>query len=65
MVLLECLSILSVCAFTGAGIPESGTHGHYAVLTGKVHTPPPFETVDIVYGPHEQNAIWWQLSARD
>ncbi len=66
MLLAECLSIFIAAAVSTD--PSPGIHGHYAVLTGKVGTPPPFETVDIVYGPREEVAdetfSWWQLSAR-
>lgn len=66
----EYLSFLFVCASMASiqdALPEPGTHGHYAVLTGKVNTPPPFEVVDIVYGQRERidgvEGVWWQLSA--
>jgi len=45
-------------------LPDSGTHGHYSVLTCKVNTPPPFQAVDFVYGPYENGSIWWQLEAK-
>lgn len=48
--------------------PEPGRHGHFLVLTGKTHAPPPFASVDIVYGPREEvdgaTWLWWELSAR-
>ncbi len=48
--------------------PPPGAHGHYLVLTGKTHTPPPFASVDIVYGPREPvdgaEGVWWQLEVR-
>ena len=48
--------------------PEPGSHGHYLVLTGKTHTPPPFASADVVYGPREEVGpdvwLWWELSAR-
>ena len=75
MLFAECASFLFVCISTTAALaeesalPKPGVHGRYAVLTGEVHTPPPFQVVDIVYGPREQvddtTFIWWQLSARD
>ncbi len=45
-------------------LPEPGTHGHYSVLTCKVNTPPPFQVVDFVYGPYENDSIWWQLAVK-
>jgi len=30
--------------------PNPKTHGHYSVLTCKVDGPPPFQSVDFVYG---------------
>lgn len=45
-------------------LPESGTCGHYSVLTCKVKTPPPFQFADFVYGPYENDSIWWQLEAK-
>ncbi|MBD3183647.1 hypothetical protein GF312_15255 [Candidatus Poribacteria bacterium] len=76
MFISECVSLILVCVCSDAMttldkdtfFPKPGTHGNYAVLTGKVHTPPPFKIVDIVYGPREkvenQEMIWWQMSVR-
>jgi hypothetical protein len=71
MIISGCMAL--IMTYTAADLvdetlpPEPGTCGHYAVLTGKVHTPPPFDFVDIVYGDMEQISerefIWWQLSA--
>lgn len=48
--------------------PEPGVHGHYLVLSAISKSPPPFEVVDLVYGPREtidgRPCVWWELSAR-
>lgn len=61
------LALLLPGAFAWAA-PEAGTHGHYLVLSAKVHTPPPFAAVDFLYGPRERvdgaEHQWWQLEVR-
>ena len=68
MIFIECISFLTFTINGVSSLPESGTHGHYSVLTCKVDSTPPFNTVDFVYGPHEivngNTAIWWQIEAR-
>jgi hypothetical protein len=46
--------------------PPAGTRRHYLVFSGRNELPPPFATVDLVYGPNEggRNFRWWQLEAR-
>lgn len=57
-----------VCPGVSDSAPEPGTHAHYAVLTARVRTPPPFEAVDLVYGPRQKingaPFLWWQLEVR-
>lgn len=69
MIIAECLLLgLMSTAMNADQLPETGTYGHYAVLTCKVNTAPPFEVVDFIYGPYEtidnEIFLWWQLEAR-
>jgi len=50
------------CALAAGPVP--GTHAHYRVLTAQPDIAPPFHVVDVVYGPREGKAVWWQLSVR-
>ena len=58
----------SVHCSAGEASPTAGTHGHYAVLTATPGQLPPFEAVDVLYGPREDVAgvshLWWQLEVR-
>ena len=58
----------SVRCLAGDASPAAGTHGHYAVLTATPGQLPPFEAVDVLYGPREDVAgvshLWWQLEVR-
>ncbi|MBN1422394.1 MAG: hypothetical protein JXP34_26700 [Planctomycetes bacterium] len=56
-------AIAAIAMALSAG-PAPGTHAHYRVLTAQPHTPPPFDVVDVVYGPREGDGVWWQLSVR-
>src|ERR1700689_847223 len=46
--------------------PPAGTRLHYLAFSGRNDVPPPFATVDFVYGPGEgaRNLHWWQLEVR-
>jgi len=46
--------------------PPAGTRLHYLAFSGRSDVPPPFATVDLVYGPGEgaRNFRWWQLEVR-
>jgi hypothetical protein len=50
------------------GAHETGDRARYLVLTGRNRTPPPFGSVDFIYGPRETvgaaNGQWWELEAR-
>jgi hypothetical protein len=51
-------------AFRVEAAPEPGTRLHYLVLSGKTEVPPPFASVDIIYGPRENGARWSQMEIR-
>jgi len=46
--------------------PPAGIRLHYLVFSGRNDVPPPFATVDFIYGPGEggKNYRWWQLEVR-
>ncbi len=46
--------------------PPAGTRLHYLAFSGRNDVPPPFATVDFVYGPCEggRSFRWWQLEVR-
>jgi hypothetical protein len=47
-------------------LPPAGSRLHYLVFSGRCDLPPPFATVDLVYGPGQggKNFRWWQLEVR-
>jgi len=46
--------------------PPAGTRLHYLAFSGRNDVPPPFASVDFIYGPGEgsRNFRWWQLEVR-
>ncbi len=69
MILETLLAVIAFGAAAGdASSPGAGTAGHYAALSSKVETPPPFASVDFICGPREdvRNVpwAWWQLEVR-
>lgn len=69
MVIQALLTTMALAAPAGEEAPPSpGTVGHYAVLSCRVDTPPPFGFVDVLCGPREHvgnaDCAWWQLDVR-
>ncbi|HET6385951.1 MAG TPA: hypothetical protein VFJ58_21375 [Armatimonadota bacterium] len=61
--------LLASFACSAVAAPAPGTRGEYAVLSAKTGAPPPFQSVEILYGPRERvgghDDFWWQLVARN
>src|ERR1035441_5232532 len=64
---LGIFSILSAAVSAQPHLqPPAGTRLHYLAFSGRNDVPPPFATVDFVYGPGQGggNFRWWQLEVR-
>src|SRR5580658_8018856 len=64
---LAVFSVLSAAATAQPHLqPPAGTRLHYLAFSGRNDVPPPFATVDFVYGPGEGAGSfrWWQLEVR-